>query len=129
MHPATPLILAIWSSLELVRKKKKSSPKYRPKTSTAEKGRQPRPPDGRISLLLAPSLINFSPDWLWLQINKTWSWNLMQIRFQALGKCWLLFQICLFFPLLPSTLYLMRDCELVHFFIFQLLDSSRTYWL
>ena len=28
-------------------------------------------PDGRISLLLSPSLINFSPDWLRLLINKT----------------------------------------------------------
>lgn len=38
MHPATPLILAIWSSLELVggeEKKKNQSPKYGPMTNVA----------------------------------------------------------------------------------------------
>lgn len=64
-----------------------------------------QPPDGGYRFCLAPSLINFFSDWLWLLINKTWSRDQMQISSRGVeGDCWLLFQICLFRAPLPSTL-------------------------
>lgn len=64
-----------------------------------------QPPDGEYRFCLAPSLINFFSDWLWLLINKTWSQDQMQISSRGVeGDCWLLFRICLFLAPLPSTL-------------------------
>lgn len=148
MHPATPLIQAIWTCSELIGRgrEKYQSPKYGPMTSQwicvcvcdvgpcfcwvfcvsmhvwmhvfltsclrlllpvyvcvcmhehkcirlsdmpvcvrgsvcAFQGVEgsAQPPDGGYRSCLAPSLINFFPDWLWLLINKTWSGDQMQI--------------------------------------------------
>lgn len=175
MHPATPLIQAIWTCSELIGRgrEKYQSPKYGPMTSQwigvcvcdvgpcfcwvfcvhacvnacfshimfassasclcvcvcvhahkcirlsdmpvcvregvcAFQGVEgsAQPPDGGYRSCLAPSLINFFPDWLWLLINKTWSGDQMQISLGWGGErgCWLLSEICVFLAPLPSTL-------------------------